>query len=318
MSKIYLSQQPDLTWALVGADQQPISANRYRAGSPFHEGLAVVVRFDGMPALMDEAGHEVPLHGRRFSWILPMQSGRAPARTIEGEFGHIDRDGIFWPEESDPEWAARQELTRISHLLYERGYNVSLDGNISWRLDDGNLLITPSGAHLGFIAPHEFVITRPDGSLLCGDRQPTSEYPLHVELHRRRPDCRCVIHAHCPYTIAASLAGVNMHETFITVAPVPTTSYARISSPESATVLKPYMDEYNWAILPRHGAVAWAKTAWEAFLRIEGLEHYAKILMSARAAGPLEPLSRDHRIELLSFWGLEVLITDTKAPTEKE
>ena len=46
---------------------------------------------------------------------------------------------------------------------------------------------------------------------------------------------------------------------------------------------------------------------WSAFLRIEGLEHYAKIVMAARAAGPIEPLPDDKRIELLTLWGLEHL-----------
>jgi L-fuculose-phosphate aldolase len=167
--------------------------------------------------------------------------------------------------------------------------------------------MTPSGSHNGFIRPEEFVVTRPDGSLLRGERQPTSEYRLHVELHRTRPDCRCVIHVHSPYAVAASLAGVDLHQTYVTVAPVPSTAYARISSEESPVVLRPYMEHYNWAILPRHGVVAWADTIWNAFLRIEGLEHYAKVVMTARACGPIEPLPVDKRIELLTFWGLEHL-----------
>jgi L-fuculose-phosphate aldolase len=151
------------------------------------------------------------------------------------------------------------------------------------------------------------VVVSADGSLLRGERAPTSEYRLHVELHRTRPDCRCVVHAHAPNAIAASLAGIDLHESFITIAPVPTTAYARISSEQSPAVLRPYMAEYNWAILPRHGVVAWAETAWDAFLRVEGLEHYAKVVMAARACGPIEPMTPEQRIELLSFWGLERL-----------
>lgn len=307
MSESRFVRQPDGTWALVAQDGAT-GHNRYRAASAFTEDLAVVVGFDGAPVLLDTSGHEVPLHGRRFTWILPMQEGQAPAGTTDGEVGHIAPDGLFVSAAADPEWQARNELTRVSHLLYQRGYNVSIDGNVSWRLDDGTLLITPTGAHLGFIQPHDFVVVRPDGSLLRGGRQPTSEYRLHVELHRTRPDCRCVVHAHAPHAIAASLAGVDLHETFVTVAPVPTTAYARISSEQSPSVLRPFMEAYNWAILPRHGVVAWAETAWDAFLRVEGLEHYAKMVMAARACGPIEPMTPEQRIELLSFWGLEDLV----------
>lgn len=307
MSETRFEHQPDGTWALVGRDGRPVAASRFRAASAFSEGSAVVYRFDGAVALVDHAGHELPTHGLRFAWILPMQDGRAPAQTVDGETGFLDREGRFHAERADPEWHARQELTRISHLLYERGYNVSIDGNVSWRLDDGTLLMTPTGVHLGFTRPRDLVITRPDGTLLRGDRAPTSEYRLHVELHRTRPDCRCVVHAHAPYAIAASMAGVDLHETYMTVAPVPTTEYARISSAQSPAVLRPFMEHYNWAILPRHGVVAWAGSAWDAFLRVEGLEHYAKTMMAARACGPIEPLTAERRIELLTFWGLERL-----------
>ncbi|MDP2314361.1 MAG: class II aldolase/adducin family protein [Pseudomonadota bacterium] len=300
-------RQSDGTWALVGPDGNPVTEARFRAASAYSDGRAVVHRFDGSAVLVDTDGREIPRYGRRFRWILPMFDGEAPACTIEGETGHIDRDGHFAEDALDPEWRARTELVRVSHLLYEKGYNVSIDGNVSWRLDDGSILITPAGAHLGFIGPEELVVVKPDGSPLRGDRPPTSEWRLHIELHRTRPECRCVVHAHSPYAIAASLAGVDLHKTWITAAPVPTTAYARISSDQSPAVLRPYMDAYNWAILPRHGVVAWADSAWDAFLRVEGLEHYAKILMTARACGPIEPLDDDKRIELLTFWGLEHL-----------
>jgi L-fuculose-phosphate aldolase len=303
------ARMPDGTWAHVDADGRPAHASRYRAVSAFQEGFAVAHRLDGSAVLIDAHGHELATHGLRFQWILPFLDGCAPACSSEGTHGQIDREGRFHPEPADPEGRLRQELTRISHLIYEQGYNVSIDGNLSYRLEDGSLLMTPSGSHNGFIRPEEFVVTRPDGTLLRGERRPTSEYRLHVELHRTRPDCRCVIHVHSPYAVAASLAGVDLARTYVSVAPVPTTPYARISSEESPVVLRPYMEDYNWAILPRHGVVAWADTPWNAFLRIEGLEHYAKVVMTARACGPIEPLSPDKRIELLTFWGLEHLET---------
>ncbi len=307
MSEPKTQRQPDGTWAIVDREGQPVTPARFRAASAFFEGLSVVYRMDGTAGLADSAGRELAPDGRRFQWILPMRDGRAPAGTTDGETGSIDHQGQFSADPEDPEWLARRELTRVSHLLYERGYNVSIDGNVSWRLDDGSLLITPTGVHLGFLRPDDLVVVRPDGSLLRGLRPPTSEFRLHVELHRTRPDCRCVVHAHAPYAVAASLAGVNLHETYITAAPVPTTAYARISSDQSPAALRPYMEAYNWAILPRHGVVAWAQTAWDAFLRVEGLEHYAKVVMIARGCGPIEPLSPEKRMELLTFWGLEQL-----------
>ena len=88
------------------------------------------------------------------------------------------------------------------------------------------------------------------------------------------------------------------------MAPVPTTQYARVSSAKSPEVLEPYIQDYNWAVLPRHGPVVWADTVWNAFLRIEGLEHFAKVVLAAAACGPLAPMSAERRTELLTFWNL--------------
>lgn len=280
---------------------------RYRAVSGFSEGLAVVHKLDGGVVLIDLQGRELDLRGRRFTWLLPPSGGRAPGQTVDGRHGWVDPEGRFHAHREDPEWVARAEVVRIARLIYERGYNVSIDGNISVRLSADELLITPSGQHNGFLRPEELVVVDPVGRLLRGEGAPTSEYRLHTALYAKREDIACVIHVHSPFAVAASLAGVDLARTWISVAPVPTTAYARISSAESPRVLDPFMADYNWAILPRHGTVAWADTLWNAFLRVEGLEHYAKVIMTARAAGPIEPLPDDRRIELLTMWGLEHL-----------
>ena len=286
------------------ASGRPLYPARYRAISGYAEGRGVAHTCDGRVVLLDEAGRELDLHGHRFAWILPPVGGRAQAQTIEGRHGWLDRDGRFHAARQDPEWAARLELVRISRLIYERGYNVSIDGNLSVRLSDDELLMTPSGRHNGFLRPEDLVVVDPHGRLVRGERPPTSEYRLHTALYARRPEVRSVVHVHSPFAVAASLAGIDLARSWVTVAPVPTTAYARISSEQSPAAVKPFMDTYNWAILPRHGTVAWAETPWDAFLRVEGLEHYAKVVVAAQSAAPIEPMDDQQRIELLTFWGL--------------
>ena len=286
---------------------------RYRAVSAFAEGLAVAHRMDGTVALLDLQGREIDLGNERFTWILPPVEGRALAQAHDGRHGWLDPRGRFHAHREDPEWAARCEVVRIARLIYERGYNVSIDGNLSVRLSEDELLMTPSGSHLGFLQPSDLVVTDRAGALLRGDHAPTSEYRLHTALYARREDVGTVVHVHSPYAVAASLAGIDLAQAFITVSPIPTTAYARISSEQSPRVLDPYMTDYNWAILPRHGTVAWADSLWSAFLRVEGLEHAAKVVMTARATGVIEPLSSELRLELLTFWGLEHL----EAPSDR-
>ena len=286
------------------ADGRPLYPTRYRAISCYSEGRAVAHRRDGGVTLLDELGRELDLRGRRFDWILPPVAGRAQARTTDGTHGWLDASGRFHAFREDPEWVARLELTRIARLIYERGYNVSIDGNLSVRLSEDELLMTPSGRHNGFAMPEDLVVVDPRGRLVRGDRNPTSEHRLHTALYARRPETRAVVHVHSPFAVAASLAGIDLAKSWITVAPVPTTAYARISSAQSPQAVEPFVDDYNWAVLPRHGTVAWADSPWDAFLRVEGLEHYAKVVVSAQSTGPIEPMTTEQRIELLTFWGL--------------
>ncbi len=280
------------------------TAKKYLGVAPCVCGFAVAHRSDGQAVLLDERGRELSLT-RRFRWILPFAEGRARACTLDGAVGWLDSSGDFSEEPADPEWAARVELTRVARLIYERDYNATIDGNLSYRLGDDEVLITPCGAHNGFLDPADLVVMDLDGRTVRGAGTSTSEFRLHRRIYRKRSDIRCVIHVHAPYALAASLAGIDLHETYVTMAPVPTTQYARISSAQSPEVLEPYIQDYNWAILPRHGPVAWADTIWNAFLRIEGLEHFAKVLLTAAGSGPLTPMSDERRKELLTLWNLQ-------------
>ena len=42
------------------------------------------------------------------------------------------------------EQTIKRDLIRVCHLMYERSYVVSSDGNVSVRLDDGRILATPT------------------------------------------------------------------------------------------------------------------------------------------------------------------------------
>ncbi len=263
----------------------PLSYRYLEVGPRFH-GYALALRSDGRCVVVDDRMREVALTPEEGCPSTPSQDAHHPARD---------------------EQQARADLVRIARLIYERDYNVTIDGNISVRLTDDTFLLTPTGRHKGFLQPEDLAVVDAEGNLLRGAGRPSAEYRLHTFIYRRRADVRAVIHVHSPYATAASLAGVDLWQTWITMAPVPTTEYARIASADSPRVIEPFVDDYNWAILPRHGAVTWADSLWNAFLRLEGLEHFAKVVMIARATGPIEPMSPERRAELLKLWNLEHL-----------
>lgn len=269
------------------------------------EGWTIALRACADMVPVNTEGEPMDLHGERFRWIMPFAGGRAACCHQDGRLGHLDLQGRFLAEPKSEEWRLRRELCRIAKLIYERRYNASVDGNISVRLPDGCVLITPSCAHNAFLEPDQLVMMDLRGETVGGPGRASSEKHLHLEIYARRPDIEAVIHAHAPNAIAASIAGLDLMETVATMAPIPTTAYAQPSSPESADRMRPVLDRYDWGILPRHGVVAMGATPWLAFLRLEGLEHYAEILLKAHATGrPITPLQPRQRQALLDFWNL--------------
>jgi len=199
----------------------------------------------------------------------------------------------------------REQILEFGKLIYDKGYNVSIDGNISIRLSETEILITPTCSRIGFIPFDDLVVIDYNGNLIRGNKKPTSEYLLHTNIYKERSDVNAVIHVHAPNCIALSLANIDIEKKlYITVAPIPTTDFAMPSSPESFEKLKPFIQKFNWAILRRHGVVTYESDLLGAFLRLEGMEHLAKILISAFSISNPEPLSEEIKIKLLKFWNI--------------
>src|SRR5204862_6286721 len=113
----------------------------------------------------------------------------------------------------------------------------SNDGNISTRLGDRRLLMTPKSVCKGSMTTEMMVITDLDGKKLAGDRDPSSEMQMHLEVYRQRPDARAVVHAHPPIATGFAVAGIPLDravlaEVITTLGSVPIADYAPPSTKE--------------------------------------------------------------------------------------
>ena len=134
----------------------------------------------------------------------------------------------------------RADIVEIGRRLYARGYTASNDGNISVRLDRDRLLMTPKSVCKGFMDPSMMCITDLDGRKLAGDRDPSSEMQMHLEVYRQRPDANAVVHAHPPIATAFAVAGIPLDravlaEVVTTLGSVPIAEYATPSTREPST-----------------------------------------------------------------------------------
>ena len=200
------------------------------------------------------------------------------------------------------ELAWRREVVFVCRLLWEKGYAIASDGNVSVKLAAGRYLVTPSGFSKGFIEPDQLLIVNDQLEVIGSQHgaarglRPSSEMLLHLEAYHQRPDIGAVVHAHPPIAIALSIAGISLArcllpEVIMGMGLIPTTDYATPASAEGAVVIRDLIQRYDALILQRHGSVTVAGTPFEAYLKLEKLEAAANI--THRGAGrPGAPLPR--------------------------
>jgi L-fuculose-phosphate aldolase len=202
----------------------------------------------------------------------------------------------------------RADIVEVGRRLYARGYTASNDGNISVRLDAGRLLMTPTSVCKGFMTVEMMVITDLDGRKLQGERNPSSEMQMHLEVYRRRPDVQAVVHAHPPIATGFAVAGIPLDravlaEVVTTLGSVPIAEYATPSTSELPEAVRQYVQAHDGMLLANHGALTLGKDLFSAYYKMETIEHFAKISLVARLLGGERLLSREEVFRLQGLRG---------------
>src|ERR1700752_2357120 len=195
------------------------------------------------------------------------------------------------------EQSARRDLISICHLMYERSYVVSSDGNVSVQLDDGRILATPTMTCKGRMTEDLLAITDLQGRAL-NDRRASSELAMHLLIYRERPDVHAVCHAHPPNGTAFAVAGLAiaqpiLSEVILTLGCVPLAAYGTPSTDDLTNEMQPFVQHHNALLMANHGAVAYGADLWQAWDRLETLEHTAKIAILSRVLGGSKNLPAD-------------------------
>jgi len=191
----------------------------------------------------------------------------------------------------------RQDIVEVGRRMYARGYTASNDGNISVRLDAARLLMTPANVCKGFMHPQMMCITDLEGKKLEGDRNPSSEMQMHLEVYRQRPDVNAVVHAHPPTATGFAVAGIALDravlaEVITTLGSVPIADYATPSTQELPDAVRRYIKAHDGMLLANHGALTVGSDLFSAYYKMETIEHFAKISFVARMLGGERLLSR--------------------------
>jgi L-fuculose-phosphate aldolase len=192
----------------------------------------------------------------------------------------------------------RADIVEVGRRMYARGYTASNDGNISVRLGSDRLLMTPKSVCKGFMTPDMMCITDLDGRKLQGDRDPSSEMLMHLEVYRQRPDVQAVVHAHPPIATGFAVAGIPLDravlaEVLTTLGSIPIAEYATPSTKELPEAVRKYIKAHDGMLLANHGALTSGADLYSAYYKMETIEHFAKISLVARLLGRENLLARE-------------------------
>jgi L-fuculose-phosphate aldolase len=192
----------------------------------------------------------------------------------------------------------RADIVEVGRRMYARGYTASNDGNISVRLGADRLLMTPKSVCKGFMTPDMMCITDLEGRKLQGDRDPSSEMLMHLEVYRQRPDMQAVVHAHPPIATGFAVAGIPLDravlaEVLTTLGSIPIAAYATPSTSELPAAVRQYIKAHDGMLLANHGALTVGADLFAAYYKMETIEHFAKISLVARLLGRENLIARE-------------------------
>lgn len=191
--------------------------------------------------------------------------------------------------------AEKKELVEICKLLYDRNLVAASDGNISVRINDIHLLITPSGKNKGFLHPEEIIVIDIDGNVIEGKGKASREYPMHRTIYMERNDVNAVVHTHPVYATAFAMTGQNIPDNYliesrVALGKVGLAPYAPAGSLQLAQNIRPFVKDCNAVLLMNHGAIAYGENLMSAYNKMEVLETVSKTIIVSRQVGIPVPI----------------------------
>ncbi len=192
----------------------------------------------------------------------------------------------------------RGQIIEVGRRTYERGYVASNDGNISARIDEKRVLITPTGVSKGFMKKEDLVVIDMNANVVSGSKKPSSEVFMHLQVYKDRPDVNSVCHAHPPYATGFAVAGLPLDkcvlpEVIIALGNIPIVEYGTPGTEEFYKPVLKLLPEYDAFLLANHGALTVGVDVLTAYHKMETMEHFAHITFVATQLGHITTLNKE-------------------------
>ncbi len=192
-------------------------------------------------------------------------------------------------------YTVKKDVVEMCRRIYNHGYVAANDGNVSARVDDGHIVMTPTGVSKGFLKTQDLVVVDINGNKVAGTTRPSSESKMHLSIYKSREDVNAVVHAHPPTATGFAVAGIPLTqcvlpEVIIAIGSIPIAEYATPGTQDLADVVVRYLNQYDAILMENHGAITVGEHVTSALFKMETMEHFAKIMFVAYQLGNVKGL----------------------------
>jgi len=198
----------------------------------------------------------------------------------------------------------RNEIVLFGGMLHGAGFVAGMDGNLSVRVGENRLLVTPTSMCKGMMRPSDIVVVDLEGRKLEGRREVSSEIAMHLLIYKLRPDVRGIVHAHPPTATGFAASGLALNrplvcELIVGLGCVPLAKYGTPGTPELSEALAPLVPQYDAILMANHGVVAYGEDLHRAYMKMETVEHFARISLVAHVLGNEQLLNEQDVAKLM-------------------
>ena len=189
----------------------------------------------------------------------------------------------------------RVAIVEFGALLHANGFVAATDGNLSVRLNEKHILVTPTCISKGRMRPSDLVIVDMEGKRVAGKRRVSSEIGMHLLIYRLRPDVHGIVHAHPPTATGFAASGLDLNrplvcEVVVGLGSIPLARYGTPGTPELTGALEPLIPNHDAILMANHGVVTFGASLESAYMKMETVEHFAKIALVTHLLGNAQPL----------------------------
>ena len=198
---------------------------------------------------------------------------------------------------------SRMEILHFGKMLHDRGLIAATDGNISMRLNEVSVLVTPTCISKGMMSTDDLLVVDMHGRRISGFRDVTSEIAMHMTIYRMRSDVNAIVHAHPPTATAFAACGLALDqalisEVLLSLGDIPLARYATPGTSELSEALMPYIPNHDAVLMANHGVVTYGTDLMQAYMNMETVEHFAKIALVVKQLGCERPLAAEQVTKL--------------------